>query len=120
MKELTKFAHALFNNCFNERASRAQLNAAHGTWATQQEALESEEAGKLQRYIDTIDIPRQQRFDTYNEYLREKQQLWSEWRDAASAEKMQILQRIIRTRVPASIKEGVDKVSIYTKNIAVL
>lgn len=119
---VTGFSSALFTHVANDtRVTKNQLEAAYKAWRAAKERAEEVNEMQSQYYTMTIDIPRNERKEAYDAYLRNKLEMWSQLdRVNTYTDKRSIVRNIVLIKLPDILKDGVESSSIYTKNIQVL
>lgn len=118
MKELRMFAMDLLAHIANEnKKSRKAIEASYNEWVKVQDDIENTEFLRDQHYRVTIDQPRNDKIQAYEEYVLQRTQLWEAWKTARREQKDVILNEIIQLQQPEELLEDTP---IYTKNIQVL
>lgn len=122
MKELREFGIDLLSHVANEnKKSKDRLEASFHAWAAKQDEVDNLDFLISQHYRVTVDQPRYDKIQAYEDYVMQKIQLWEAWKKARSEHKGAILRDIFNLQLPNILEEGIlQDTPVYTKNVPVL
>lgn len=122
MKELRDFGKALLAHVANDnKTAKARVEASYHAWAAKQDEIDNLDYLTSQHYRVTVDQPRNEKIQAYEDYLLQKSQLWEAWKISRHDQRAAILHEIFGLQLPEFLEEGIQQnVPVYTKNVQVL
>ena len=122
MRELHDFCQTLLAHIANDKkTTHEHVKAKYHVWSAKQDEVDNIEFLTSQHYRVTVDQPRNDRSQAYNDYVLAKAQLWEAWKTAHREQRSSILHEIAQLHLPQMLEEGIEPgIPVYTKNIQVL